>query len=162
MADAKLREVLQRMRKMDPRLEKLVKHLEDSKHSHHIDRDVEGMSYCISHAGNPKQAKNEINGKGIGTVIRVNPDSNTKSKYQDIEMTPEEVLAHELTHAYDMDLGQIDRSANPDFNGVQTSEARAVATQNIVRSIQQPKAPLRDNYGGTKFKNHEPQNCPIK
>jgi RHS repeat-associated protein len=107
---------------------------------------------------------------GTGSIIRTyigDEDVSNKECYRD-KYT---IMAHELQHAWDMAMGQVEITIkqHANYEGVeythdegyaQTSEERAVRTGNIVHEKLQK--PLRRQYGGETVRNPEPDNSPIR
>ncbi len=131
----------------DPDLKKMIEDLESSGHKHYVKCDTDPKNplwkaITQSIVGNTEEEKNETNGVGTDTYVNGAKVINTYSNGQ--RLTPTDVLAHELQHAWDLDKGLINRAPNPK-TGNWCSEERAVRTQNIARKAL--KLDLLETYG---------------
>jgi RHS repeat-associated protein len=142
---SKVRDVMETARKCDPNgVGQQLKQLEDSKHTW-LFKLTDYNNTWIS--AQPTNSKNQSNGIGTGGTVYINPGGDTVT--QDGTFTPEQVLAHELTHAAAYDKGAFDGTLLnnvPNWN----EEVAAVRRQNeFTRTCPaHSNKEIRTKYGG--------------
>ncbi|MDP2176236.1 MAG: RHS repeat-associated core domain-containing protein [Bacteroidota bacterium] len=130
----------------DDYVKKVVNTLETSKQEHFIEEaPPEVMSGTMTNepTGNQKAQA----GKPTGSHIIV--DYNEKLVLDKVEDSPETNLAHELSHAYDLDQGKNKGHNNDKPTSKSPKEIRAVNFENRVRNALGKK--LRKSYNGKQI-----------
>ncbi len=183
------KQIVDNVRKTDPRLDRMVRDLETSKYPHRIDAritqaDVTGDSRGRSprgqtFAGDPNDSKlgesaqaneDRINGKGTSSrIVAPKEPITTVEGLRKVTKTPEQTMTHELQHAWDISKGlSPERKDKPIGKGKPTfsqrfddeeSENRACRTENIYNAAKGND--LRTKYAGREVPNPGPENSPL-
>ena len=178
-----MKELLKKLKELDPRLKSMVEDLESSKHTHTIRKATEKLREGVEMGnargateplhGNFADEKKSINGDGTGTQITIECDPNHKcfsDKKGNQLSVPLVTLAHELQHARDHDRGEHPSHPDPDSKwgkikpdlndaGLPVAEERAVRTENIARHIL--RMDQRNEYEGKKVSNPDRNHSPL-
>jgi hypothetical protein len=184
-ADKRTKEIVDNVRKADPRLDSMVSELENSRHHHHIDARVT-QKYFDSNAmalrgqtlvndestggESMKAHANRHNGIGTSSKTLAAREPITGKGMVPETKSPEQTMTHELQHIHDMSKGVSPQVPPGTFIGKgplpptkllneEESENRAVRTENIYN--QAKKIPLRTKYGGRRVPDHGPEHSPL-
>lgn len=122
-------DLVERMRKIDPAFDAMMKQLEDSSNLWNFDLpennpDPRNQGKTGVASDNEWNAQN---GPGTGGTVYADP---TKPYWADGDgvYNSDQVYAHEVRHAADADGGKLDRK--PIYNGIPNAEVRASKAQN--------------------------------
>ena len=121
---------LQQLKKDDKEIGEMIIELEKSKNVHSITRTKRGKSN--SSGFDREKAKKDI---PQGSIINYDPD--VKTDINGNHRTPRIGLSHELQHSSDVDKGIM--SYENIGNGIPMREIRAINTENVFITIEQPK-----------------------
>jgi RHS repeat-associated protein len=173
--DARTREIVNNVRKADPKLDQIVKEFEVSPYHFEFNatwskKDTEkyGANGAFTPQTEdrkdalPRDTHDRYNGKGMGGRINAPKENVSDGK------TPEQVMAHEMGHAFDANRGitPLDPSKPSPSKLFPTrsidwdeNENRAVRTENIYNEAK--GIPVRKGYGGRDVPNPEAKNAPV-
>ena len=150
-----LTEMLEDLNKMDRRFRDMIAHLKISPNEHHLHLKsfLPGLATVNPRPDDPDCPDNKI---GYSTDVygrnaegKVDPGG----KYDTRALA---VFAHELSHAWDFDKGEISAHKEPvnPRTGVFFTEERAVRAGNVV--LNNAGMPIDLTYGGRKIENPDP------
>ncbi len=133
----KIRSHLDFISKNSPKAEKFIAQLKNSENKH----TIIPINYEENKENKPKSCpdslKDKSNNKGTGTSIYYDPEHDITFSHkfygdETFKSSPEEVLAHELSHSSESDRGKNDRSIKDKLRDQPQTETNAIAVENEI------------------------------